>query len=184
MKIRFAPVATMRCALLLESIFFNQPERRGHMKLVRTTLAVSLFAAFAGQAALAAEEGWYVYGSAGSTSNKGAKEQTDTAITNAGETTFTSSAKDADTGYKLQLGYRFTPNLAVEGGYVDLGSYTYHASGTAPVVGTRDGIAKHDGWTLATVGRLPITSSLAAFGKLGAVRYQTDLACSGTGLPC
>jgi len=50
----------------------------------------------------------------------------------------TSTFDDSDTAWSLLAGYRFTPFIAVEAGYLDLGSTKYRASGNVriPGVGT------------------------------------------------
>jgi OOP family OmpA-OmpF porin len=65
---------------------------------------------------------------------------------------------DKDTSWGLFAGYNFTPNLAAEIGYHDLGSIT---NGD-----TFDGQAIE----LVGVGRLPITERFSAYGKLGGYR--------------
>ena len=45
----------------------------------------------------------------------------------------TSSFDDTDTAFSLVGGYRFTPYLAVEGGYLDLGSTKYRGSSTVRI---------------------------------------------------
>jgi len=133
--------------------------------------------------AQAADTGFYGYVSVGHAESD-RKDQADTALRNSGITAMTSSADDTDTGYKLQLGYQFNRNFAVEGGYVKLGKYNYKAASTAPVVATRDADIDIDGWNIGVVGRLPLTEQFAAFGKLGAVYSETDYSCRGTGIAC
>lgn len=133
--------------------------------------------------AVAAENGWYAYGAAGWADTKGRKAQVDTTITNLGVTAFTSQADETDTGYKLQFGYRFNRNFAVEGGYMDLGRYSYDAVATVPVA-TRTGSGDIDAWNLTAVGSLPLTERLAVIGKLGAAAHNLKFHCAGTGIAC
>lgn len=74
---------------------------------------------------------------------------------------------DRATGYKLYGGYQFTPNVAVEGGYFDLGKFGYTAT-TVPA-GTLRGDIRLKGLNLDTVGILPLTEKLSAFGRIGVV---------------
>lgn len=133
--------------------------------------------------AFAADNGFYVYGSAGLTDTGGRKSQADATIVNAGVTTFTSSADEKDRGYKAQLGYRFNRYFAVEGGYMDLGRYTYHAVATVPVA-TRDGKGPMDGWNLLAVGSLPLNDQFSLIGKLGVAAQRMKFHCEGTGIAC
>lgn len=151
---------------------------------MKHTLAAVVLSLSAAQGALAADTGLYLYGSAGWTDTAGRKAQADTTITNLGITAFTSSADEKDKGYKLQAGYRFNRYLGIEGGYADLGKYTYNAASTAPVVATRAGKGTIDAWTLAAVGSLPVGQSLALIGKLGVASYKLKFRCDGTGIAC
>ncbi len=73
----------------------------------------------------------------------------------------TSSDKN-DTAFKLQLGYQFTPNLAIEGGYIDLGKASYNFLGTTLQV-------KANGWNIGAVGTLPLNEKFSLIGKLGMI---------------
>lgn len=128
--------------------------------------------------------GYYAYLSTGRTQTD-RKAEVDASLINAGVApgALSSKADDKDTGWKLQAGYRINRYLAVEGGYADLGSFIYDATATAPVA-TRHGDIKTDGWNIDLVGYLPFTDSVTGFGRLGAYRYDTNLACSGTGIAC
>lgn len=92
-----------------------------------------------------------------------------------GATGLSSSMDDNDTGYKLQVGYQFTPNIAVEGGYVDLGKTKYSASYTGLTVpATASGDMKVKGWNVAAVGTLPINEMFSVFAKLGAIAAKVE----------
>lgn len=73
-------------------------------------------------------------------------------------------------GYKLQAGYQFTPNFALEGGYVDLGQQNYHVA-----YDTGWAKAKVDprGFNIDALGILPVNDSLSVFGKAGAIEAKT-----------
>lgn len=148
--------------------------------VTRITLAALLAAV--SLTTVAADNGFYTYGSVGVTDSK-RKSETDTAITNAGVTAFTSSAKERDTGYKLQGGYRFNKFVAVEGGYANLGKFTYDAVATVPV-STRHGDLKADGWNVSVVGSAPVSNTFAFIGRLGVLVSQAKYHCDGTGIAC
>ena len=151
-------------------------------KISMTMIAAAFIGCMSSATVLAADQGFYGYVSAGS-SESDRKAETDTALRNAGAV-FTSSADTRDTAYKLQLGYQYNRNLAVEGGYVDLGKFTYHALATVPAGATRDGNAKIDGWNLDAIGRLPVSDAVAAFGRIGLVSYDLSYSCQGTVIAC
>ena len=73
------------------------------------------------------------------------------------------------TGYKLQLGYQFNPNWAIEGGFVDLGKFNYNLSATN-IRGT--GNLEASGFNVAALGLYPLNESAAGFVKLGALRSK------------
>ena len=111
--------------------------------------------------------GWYGVGSVGRSSlENSSKNNIDSALTSAGASGLSSSLDKHDTAYKLQLGYQFTPNWAVEGGYVDLGKFDYRANFTG---GSANGQAKATGWNIAGVGTYPINEQFSVFGKLGMI---------------
>jgi OmpA-OmpF porin, OOP family len=157
------------------------------MKSCTVRLSFAAAVAVASLSAVAADNGFYAYGSAGWTeSNR--KSEADGVVSNLAAahppTSFTSSYDGNDTGYKLQAGYRFNRFIAIEGGYVDLGKYNYKAATSGLVTATRDVEVKADGWTLGAVGSLPVTDSLAFIGKVGLVDYKMQHHCNGTGFPC
>lgn len=90
-----------------------------------------------------------------------------------GATANSYSKNETDTGYKVQLGYQFNPNFALEGGYVNLGKANITNKVTAPIVGSLRGDVKADGWNLMAVGILPVTEDLSLLGKVGALFSTT-----------
>lgn len=149
------------------------------MKHKQTALILTALVAGLAASAHAADSGFYGYASLGQ-SQSDRKAEADRALTGAGATAFTSSNDDTGTAWKIQAGYRFNKNLAIEGGYAKLGEMSYRATITAPIAGS--GVVKldTDGWNLDLVGRLPFGDSLAGFAKIGAFAYDLDYQCSGT----
>lgn len=139
---------------------------------------VALITGFSASA-LATDTGFYGYLSAGQ-SQSDRKAEADRALTGAGATAFTSSMDDTDTAWKIQAGYRFNKNLAIEGGYAQLGELAYRAAITSPVAETGVVTLDIDGWNLDVVGRLPFNDSLTGFAKVGAFVYKLDYQCTGT----
>jgi OOP family OmpA-OmpF porin len=152
-------------------------------KLATTILAIAVLESIGLTTVMAADNKFYAYVSAGS-SDSSRKAETDTAIANSGITAFTSSEDAKDTAYKLQIGYQVNRHLAIEGGYVDMGKFTYRAAATAPVTATRDGDVKASGWNIGVVGVLPFTDKLSGFGKAGVIAYDLKYACRATGIAC
>jgi OOP family OmpA-OmpF porin len=85
------------------------------------------------------------------------------------------SCDRTDTAWKAFAGYQFTPNIAIEGGYVDMGKAT--ASG-AFGGGFVDAEAKVRGVELVAVGTYPITNQFAVYGKLGAIRSRVSVSAT------
>lgn len=117
-----------------------------------------------------------------------------TAITSAnGDVTTLSSTQSSQevkrSGYKLQLGYEFSPYFAVEGGYVNLGkmndngSYATTVSPVAgpfcpficistPYPGPSGSVTRSKeiaGWTFAGLGIYPVSNKFSVFGKAGLI---------------
>lgn len=149
------------------------------MKHKQTALILTALVAGFSASAHAADTGFYGYLAAGQ-SQSDRQAEADRALTGAGATAFTSSMDDTATAWKIQAGYRFNKNLAVEGGYAKLGELAYRAAITAPVVETGVVSLDIDGWNLDVVGRLPFNDSLTGFAKVGAFVYNLDYQCIGT----
>lgn len=86
---------------------------------------------------------------------------------------------DRATGYKLFGGYQFNRYFALEGGYFDLGKFGYTAT-TVPA-GTLRGNIRLKGLNLDTVGILPLTDRLSAFGRIGVAYADARDNFSGSG---
>jgi hypothetical protein len=93
-------------------------------------------------------------------------------LTTAGATvTATSSVDDSDNAWDAVVGYRFSPYVAAEFGYVNLGEGLYRAN----VTSVENGVTFHDtlserwtssGPTAALLGVFPF-SSFEVYGKVG-----------------
>jgi len=73
---------------------------------------------------------------------------------------------DSDTGFRVYGGYQFSPYLAAELAYVDLGKGKIRSDLTAPAA-TIDTEIKVDGFDLGLKAGYPATDRLALFAKLG-----------------
>lgn len=127
--------------------------------------------AFAGEA--------YVFGAVGASTYTGnAKSQIDTAIIGAGYTGLQSSINSSSTGYKAGVGYQFTPNFAIEGSYVDIGSFKYSATVTG---GWVNADVKGSGLNVAALGIAPINDNFSLFGKVGYTAASQKASVVGAG---
>ena len=94
--------------------------------------------------------------------------------------TAASELDDSDSSWDIVVGYRFMPYFAVEGGYLDLGTAGYKASGQV-----EDGDGVYDtsiagdisssGFALSGLGILPIGESFEAFARLGFYFGDADI---------
>lgn len=116
-------------------------------------------------------DGFYGVGEATYSWNSLDRAHFDSALTANGATGL--SSNDSGSGYhwRLQGGYRFSPNFALEAGYIDFGKVDYHASYNG---GTANGSLKAGGVDLAGLALLPLNDSFTVFGKLGLVAAKVD----------
>jgi OmpA-OmpF porin, OOP family len=84
----------------------------------------------------------------------------------------TSSLDRGDTGYALAVGFRFSPYLAIEAGYLDLGKTTY-------LVEDNGAAARLDlgskGPAVSVIGSWPITEVFSVEGRAGVYFSDVDL---------
>ena len=152
------------------------------MKLVKVsgTLGLAILAAIASPYAVADDSGWYVGVNAGQSSATIDDERIISDLLAQGFTTTSLAGdNDRDTGYKLFAGYQVNKNLAIEGGYFNLGEFGYLAT-TLPA-GTLTGNIKLQGVNLDAVGRVPITEKFSAFGRIGVIYAEANDSFTGTG---
>jgi len=84
------------------------------------------------------------------------------------------SCDDEDTGLKLFGGYKFNPNFAVEGAWIDLGEVSASAGGGTVT-------AEVDGLQVAAVGMIPINPQFGVFGKIGVYMWDATVSATGFG---
>lgn len=121
---------------------------------MNTKIILASLALAASATAQAAD--WYVGGAVGRSDYKV-------------DTTGATSSDKTDTGYKLFAGARLSPNLAIEGGFADLGKAT--ASD-----GTTSGSLKLSALYLDAVGILPLNPQWDVFGRVGLSSSKLKLA--------
>ena len=139
-----------------------------------SVLAVATSSAFAGD--------WYAVGALGQTKvDDQAERDVNSDLIDLGVTGLSSSFDDKDTGYKLQMGYSFTPNWAVEGGYIDLGKFQYSAAVTGPTAGSAVAEVKVAGLNVAAVASYPMSDQFEIFGKLGIINAKVEASATASG---
>jgi len=124
-------------------------------------LAVGFLLLSGAPAAVAAETGFYVGGSIGSSF---VEDEDD--IDFEGEVE-EFDLDDDDFGWKGYAGFRFLPWLGVEGGYVDFGE----VEGGSTNVTVQSEL---DGWDAFAVGTIPI-AFVDVFAKVGVISYDLDV---------
>ncbi|MDQ2639267.1 MAG: outer membrane beta-barrel protein [Pseudomonadota bacterium] len=138
--------------------------------------------------------GFYVEAGAGSSSIGGLdRQELDEVMTLIFEDavdTFTindSSVDKSDTGFSLALGYKFTPNFAVEAAYLQLGKARYEAdvtvtTGGPPMDGTTGLNFKISGPAVSLVGIWPVGERLSLDARAGAFFAKTKVSLFLTGV--
>ena len=153
--------------------------------VIGTTILAASIGLLASGTALAQgapkSQGVYIYGAVGQSRTDLGKGGLDAALTGVGVTGLSSSVDETDIGYKLLAGYMFNKYLGVEGGWVDLGKFTYSASFTGPVAGTMKADIKASGFNLAAIGALPISDSFSVFLKVGTIDASLKGTATATG---
>lgn len=146
-------------------------------------------ALLAGQAAQAAEpfvnpdwanSAWYIGGGIGgarATIDQNRITQSLTA-NGASMSAFTKDERDGP-AFKLFAGRQLNRYLAIEGGYVDLGSFGFNATTSD---GALNGQAAFRGVNLDLVGQWPLTERLSVLGRVGVNYVKTSTRFSGNRL--
>lgn len=126
----------------------------------------------------AAAEGFYVGAGFGQTKNNRGLFDSQLVKETGGSG---SSVKETGTGYKLLVGYQFTPSVALEGGYVDLGKSTLTINNPTKV-GQQSAMDLDNtvkGTTLDVVGTLPLAHGFTLLGKLGLFNWTSKTKYEG-----
>ena len=79
------------------------------------------------------------------------------------------SCDDKDTAYRIFGGYKFHPNIAVEGGYAPLGETSASIGGLGNVT------AEANAWDIVGVGSWPLGNNFSILGKLGFYNAEVKL---------
>jgi OOP family OmpA-OmpF porin len=151
------------------------------MKFARKTgtLSLAVLAAILSPYAVADDSGWYAGANVGQSRAKIDDPRIAAQLLGTGVTGVSIADNKRDTGYKLFGGYRVNKNFALEGGYFNLGRFSYVAT-TVPA-GTLAGNIRLQGLNLDAVGMLPITEQFSVFGRLGVNYAQARDSFASTG---
>ncbi|MEO5796086.1 MAG: outer membrane beta-barrel protein [Rhodoferax sp.] len=85
------------------------------------------------------------------------------------------SGDHTSTNPNLQLGYRISPNLAVEATYDRVGKMDLQSNISAPTADTASGSWKGHGLGLHVLGIAPLDDKWSLYGRLGVERWHTSL---------
>ena len=120
--------------------------------------------------------GPYIGANVGSTRASFNTDTINQTLTGQGFTVRSRSEDNSSAGYKVFGGYQLNRNLAVEGGYFDLGRFNYGLV-TAPIglvnSGAFNGETRVRGLNLDLVGMLPLSDQFSVFGRVGAAYAQS-----------
>lgn len=98
-----------------------------------------------------------------------------------GATASTVTTEEGSFGYKAFIGYRFHPNIAIEGGYMNFGDFEFTRNVTSPFGGTAQADLEVSGWNIDVLGILPLPRNWTLFVKAGALYSTTKTTYSATG---
>lgn len=151
------------------------------IQLAKLSLMLGLAGFGLVQVAVAADDaGWYVGGNVGQSLADIDAERIKSGLQAGGLTTTRFHEDERNNGFKLFGGYQFNRYLALEGGYFDLGEFSYDAD-TVPA-GTVSGKLDLRGVNLDLVGLLPFTDKFSAFARAGVTHARTRDRFGATGL--
>jgi len=122
---------------------------------------------------------WYLVGEVSHSTVDLDSSALDKVLSDNGATSLNSSDSGSGNQWRLQAGYRFNQNFALEAGYIDLGKNSYkgtYSGGRATADWSAGGI------DIAAVGMLPVNSRFTLLGKVGAIGAQTKTDWSSNGI--
>jgi OmpA-OmpF porin, OOP family len=146
--------------------------RRDYMKRTKSVLntgfkltTLALVTTLAAPVTLAQDAGWYTGFNIGRSRSDVDGAAIVSGLNSAGFATNSFDKDKREIGWKGLAGYKFSPRIAVEGSYFDLGTFSFSA-GTQPPAGQRADINLR-GFGLDVVGNLGLTESLSLIGRAG-----------------
>ena len=146
---------------------------------IRAGLGSIALILFASQAAMAADEGFYLGLNVGEGKARIAQRDIFNRLVGQGFTATSFERDGEDTGFKVFGGYQFSPYFALEGGYFDLGEYGFNA--VMVPAATFRGDIEVKGINLDAVLKYPLTDKLSVLGRVGVTRAETEGSFSSSG---
>jgi OOP family OmpA-OmpF porin len=122
---------------------------------------------------------YYLGLSAGQSNSQISEDTTNTSLFGLGNASL-QSHNQQDTAYKIFGGYQFNRNFSLEGGYFNLGKFTYNA--LSATVGPLNGTYEVEGLNLDAIGTLPLNDRFSIFGRIGAQYAYTHDTFNSIGL--
>lgn len=147
--------------------------------LVLAFLAASCLLALAAEVA-AADSGGYIGIAAGQSRAKVDRGGID-AIFTASSLTASTTIDETGTAFKIYGGYQISQNIAIEGGYSDLGKSKFHSIVTSGGSGTGDGEWRAYSIDISALGILPLGDQFSLFGRAGLGIWNLDFKFTASG---
>lgn len=141
------------------------------MKKTNFAIATTLVAALFASTAHAQEARFFYVGVGVGQSTVSFNSEDFNASSSPSATTTVDASSKTKVAYNLSVGYQFTPNVAVEVSYLNLGSPVY---GYAYNAGSANSTLKLAGLGVAAIGKWQIADSVALLGGAGVVSYTAN----------
>jgi OOP family OmpA-OmpF porin len=142
-------------------------------------LGLTALAVIASPFAQAQDTGWYAGANVGLTKSKIDNPRITNSLLGDGFTSISIDDKNKNIGFKVFAGYEFNRYFSLEGGYFNLGHFSYSAS-TVPA-GTLNGDIRVQGINFDPVLNLPFTEKFSGFVRAGVTYAQSKDAFNGAG---
>lgn len=146
---------------------------------IASAVALLVVGMAAGAPYALAQSGFYVGGNVGVSRADIDANDANQDLLALGATSASTTVDQSGTGFKGYGGYAFTPNIAVEFGYFDLGKFTVDSTVSPP--GTAHADLKFKGFNVDVVGSIPVGSGFSLFGRVGVIHTKQDVTVSSSG---
>lgn len=146
------------------------------------TTKIALIAAATASAlltALPAHAQWYAGASVGKSDITFDNAAQSDQFLDLGFTNPVTTSSTRDTGFRVFGGYQLHRYIAIEGAYVDLGSFGFKTD-VSPT-GSLSGDMKISGFEVSAVGTLPINDQFGVYARVGALAGETKTSYTGAG---
>jgi OOP family OmpA-OmpF porin len=142
-------------------------------------LGLTALAVIASTFAQAQDTGWYAGANVGLTKSKIDNPRITNGLLGDGFTSISIDDQNKNIGFKVFAGYEFNRYFSLEGGYFNLGHFSYSAT-TVPG-GTLNGDIRIQGLNIDPVFSLPFTEKFSGFVRAGVTYAQSKDAFNGAG---